>query len=139
MWFISINTVLFIFPTTFFFVLADAATVTDLSASIDSPLTCKLVCSYRGAPRPEVKWLIDKVPMEKDQDKVTMKENHNFESTLIVRNSASVQYQCIVTNNFGEDHSEGTVIKPVISPHSSSKNLSVVYVVHLVVLVFSQI
>ena len=123
----------------YLFEIADAAVVIDLNISIEGSNIYKIICKYRGIPQPRMLWLINDTPAKEDKNIRTVEGEHYFyQSTLTVRNITSVQYKCLVSNSFGEDSSEGSVqhSAPIIN---SSQKLCAMYLIHLAVLLFSQI
>ena len=123
-----------------------------LNITIEGNSTYKIVCKFRGNPQPTVQWLISNSTV-KNEDRIEIIETDNyFQSTLTLKYMKTTQYACKVFNLFGEDYSEGIILLfgedyseatirednsegiillPTTTRHSSSKNLIASYSIYV--------
>lgn len=85
----------------------EAAAIISLNVTRDTNIY-RLICVYKGSPRPVQTWLVNSKPVTSHISVETMKGEH-FESTLTVINATrSDAYTCQVSNLFGVDRFEAS-------------------------------
>lgn len=96
------------------FISVEEAAVTDLRITQMNG-SVRFVCQYRGFPQPQLVWQVNSRPIRNEEilGRIDEGGENSFQSTIFTNRTLAEKYvfKCIVSNPFGVDSSEATLLR----------------------------